>query len=122
VRAVRDRHDGIRRSPWNETECGNHYARSLASWGVLLALSGIDWDGRSRRLRVAPRLPGPFRAPFTTGTGWGRVAIDGDGLSLTVHGGRLDLDRLEVVVDDRAHDLTPPPLAAGETYHDDLRD
>ena len=121
VRAARDRHDGIRRSPWNETECGNHYARSLASWGVLLALSGIDWDGRSRRLRVAPRLPGPFRAPFTTGTGWGRIAIDGDGLRLTVHGGRLDLDRLEVVAAGRAHDLAPPPLAAGETYYDDLR-
>ena len=54
VRAVRDRHDGIRRSPWNETECGNHYARSLASWGVLLALSG-DRLGRP----IAPPARGP---------------------------------------------------------------
>ena len=31
VRAVRARHDGARRNPWNEVECGNHYARSLAT-------------------------------------------------------------------------------------------
>ena len=38
VRAVRARHDGVRRNPWNEVECGNHYARSMASWGLLPAL------------------------------------------------------------------------------------
>jgi non-lysosomal glucosylceramidase len=48
VSAVRRRHDGIRRNPWNETECGHHYARSMASWAVLLALSGVHCDlGRS---------------------------------------------------------------------------
>jgi non-lysosomal glucosylceramidase len=44
VRAVRDRHDGIRRNPWNEVECGNHYARSMASWAVITALSGYKYD------------------------------------------------------------------------------
>jgi uncharacterized protein (DUF608 family) len=38
VRAVRNRYDGERRNPWNEVECGNHYARALASWSLLLAL------------------------------------------------------------------------------------
>ncbi|MFQ5791573.1 MAG: GH116 family glycosyl-hydrolase [Acidobacteriota bacterium] len=42
VRAVRNRYDGERRNPWNEVECGNHYARALASWSVLLALSGFQ--------------------------------------------------------------------------------
>jgi uncharacterized protein (DUF608 family) len=40
VKAVRDRYDGLRRNPWDEVECGHHYARAMSSWGVLLALSG----------------------------------------------------------------------------------
>jgi non-lysosomal glucosylceramidase len=44
VKAVHDRHDGIRRNPWNEIECGNHYARSLSSWALLVAFSGFTFD------------------------------------------------------------------------------
>ncbi len=42
VSAVRRRFDGIRRNPFSETECGQHYARSLASYGVLAALCGLE--------------------------------------------------------------------------------
>lgn len=41
VEAVRARHDGRKRSPWDEAECGHHYARSLASYGVWVALTGF---------------------------------------------------------------------------------
>ena len=44
VKALRERHDGVRRNPWNEVECGYHYARSMASWGLILALSGFSYD------------------------------------------------------------------------------
>jgi uncharacterized protein (DUF608 family) len=37
VKAVRDRHDGLKRNPFSEPECGHNYARSMASWNVLLA-------------------------------------------------------------------------------------
>ena len=40
VHAIRRRHDGKRRSPYNEIECGFHYARSMAAWGLLIALTG----------------------------------------------------------------------------------
>ena len=49
VEAVRDRHDGVRRNPWDEVECGHHYARSMASWALLLALSGFHYDAADRR-------------------------------------------------------------------------
>ena len=42
VAAVRKRYDGIRRNPFSEIECGYHYGRSLASYGVLAALSGFQ--------------------------------------------------------------------------------
>ena len=37
VKAVRDRHDGLKRNPYSEPECGHNYARSMASWNCLLA-------------------------------------------------------------------------------------
>lgn len=35
VTDVRDRYDGSRRNPFDEVECGHHYVRSMASWGLL---------------------------------------------------------------------------------------
>ncbi|ASW53782.1 GH116 family glycosyl-hydrolase [Plantactinospora sp. KBS50] len=93
VRAVRDRHDGVRRNPWNEVECGNHYARSMASWGVLVALTGADYHAPDRRLALRPRVS---RAPFSTGTGWGEFRLTPDGVDIHLYGGRLDLDELTV--------------------------
>jgi hypothetical protein len=76
VKAVRDRHDGQRRNPWNETECGSHYARALSSWSLLTALSGYHYSAPDATLVFDPRLnPHDFRSLFTTGRGWGRVAI-----------------------------------------------
>jgi len=72
VKGVRSRHDGRRRNPWNEFECGSHYARSLASWSVLLALSGVQVDMPRRTIRFAPKLEtDPFRSFWSTGSGWG---------------------------------------------------
>ena len=58
VRAVRNRYDGERRNPWNEVECGNHYARALASWSLLLALSGFRYSGPERAMGFDPRIEG----------------------------------------------------------------
>jgi non-lysosomal glucosylceramidase len=72
VKAVRDRYDGGRRNPWNEVECGAHYARALASWSVLLALSGFRYSAPERRIAFGPRLnSSDFRCFFSAGTGWG---------------------------------------------------
>ena len=117
-RALRARYDGVFRSPWNEIECGNHYARSLASWALLIAASGAQWDAPSRVLSFAPAPGvvaggGPFRSLFTTGTGWGRVEIDGGRLVLRVDGGAVDL--VELRLDDAviARDVR---LAAGSSF------
>lgn len=95
-RAVRSRYDGTHRNPWNEIECGNHYARSLASWALLLGASGAQWDAPTGILSFAPASDGAFRSLFTTGTGWGRVEIDGDCLTLRLDGGTLDVDDLQL--------------------------
>ena len=74
VKAARDRHDGCRRNPWNEVECGHHYVRSMASWGLLAALSGFDCDmtGKAGKVSFAPRInAGNFRTFWSTGKAWG---------------------------------------------------
>jgi non-lysosomal glucosylceramidase len=100
VRAVRERHDGVRRNPWNEVECGNHYARSMASWGVLVALTGAEWDGRSGCLRLAPHAAaldgGTGRLFVSTGTGWGELELRPDGARLRLLWGEVQLSELDV--------------------------
>jgi len=72
VKGARNRHDGTRRNPWNEFECGNHYARALASYGLLLALSGFSIRAADGWLGFAPRMAeADFRCFFSTNTGWG---------------------------------------------------
>ena len=43
-------------NPFNEIECGDHYARALASWGVLLGLAGF----RIPRTEAAPGFPAAY--------------------------------------------------------------
>jgi hypothetical protein len=114
VRAVRDRHDGIRRNPWNEVECGHHYARSLASWGLLVALSGFECDRPAGRISFAPRINAhDFHCFFAAGTAWGiyhrRAAPDGTvAEDVEVLGGSLDGVELQPAA---PHASSEPPGA-----------
>ena len=72
VAAVRERHDGVRRNPWSEFECGDHYARAMSSWSLLLALSGQSYDGRQKRLTIKPELKSrDFKCIYTANDAYG---------------------------------------------------
>ena len=72
VKSVRERHDGYRRNPWNEVECGHHYARSMASWGLLLALSGFKYDMLKGTISFKPKInEDNFISFWSTGKAWG---------------------------------------------------
>lgn len=72
TRAVHDRYHASRRNPWNEVECGDHYARSMASYGVYLAACGFVYHGPDQHIGFAPRLsPENFKCAFTGAEGWG---------------------------------------------------
>jgi hypothetical protein len=72
TRAVHDRYHGSKRNPYNEIECGDHYARGMMSHAVFLAACGYEHHGPKAHLGFAPQLtPENFRAAFTTAGGWG---------------------------------------------------
>lgn len=72
VKAVQERHDGIRRNPFNEAECGHHYCRSLSSWGLLLSLSGFGYDMVKNEISFAPSIQTEhFTSFWSTGRAWG---------------------------------------------------
>ncbi|MDR1537554.1 MAG: hypothetical protein LBU32_06075 [Clostridiales bacterium] len=72
AKAARERFDGFSRNPWNEIECGNHYARSLSSWSLIIALSGYEFDLPGKRISFSPKINSDdFSCFFSTGKAWG---------------------------------------------------
>ena len=72
VKGISGRYDGVRRNPWNQIEWGNHYSRAMASYSVILALSGFRCSAVERKLTFHPRIhPEDFRCFFAAGSGWG---------------------------------------------------
>jgi len=104
VEAIRSRHDGSTRNPWNEPECGDHYARAMASYGLLQAYAQAHFDLSRGRIELAPQVNREHFALFFSVEGaWGTVLLDKESLSITLGGGQLPVR--EIVVDGR-----PVPL------------
>jgi uncharacterized protein (DUF608 family) len=106
TRAIHDRYHASKRNPWNEVECGDHYARSMASYGVFLAACGYEYHGPLGFLAFHPRLsPDDFRTAFTTAEGWGTFSQQRHGPRLSanvaVRWGRLRLRSLGLGIADR---------------------
>ena len=88
---VRSRYDGFKRSPFNEEECGNHYARAMASWASIVALSEFSYSAIDGSFTITSK-PGNYF--WSNGYSWGNavVASDGSGkptVTLAVHFGNL---------------------------------
>lgn len=99
IRAIHDRYAADKRNPYNEIECGDHYARSMASYGVFLAACGFEYHGPKGHIGFAPRVaPDNFKAPFTAAEGWGtfeQTIRDGVlSAKLIVNHGRLALSTI----------------------------
>jgi hypothetical protein len=94
VRNTRSRHDGEKRNPWNEPECGHHYARAMSAWSTLLASSGFRYRGGERAITI--KGPAGHRCFWSTATAWGTFHVTAAGVTLHVDHGTLECRTLTV--------------------------
>ena len=101
ISATRRRYDGERRNPWDEAECGHHYARAMAAWSSIIALSGFRYDAGKLSINPPSKLA-EFRSFWSTGTGWG---------TFTKRAGKTHVEVLSGHLPVGEHDIKE-----GETY------
>ena len=96
-RDTRNRYDGFKRNPFDEAECGHHYARAMASWAAVIALSGFHYSGVKKRMTFAAK-EGQFF--WSNGYSWGQCTIqsevDSFRIELNVKNGALNLETFEL--------------------------
>lgn len=89
VRDIRSRYDGEKRNPYNEAECGHHYGRALASWGLVNSWSGFLYHAPNRSLTLSR----PGKGFWAVHGSWGSYTLtkirNGSTLSLEVISGEL---------------------------------
>jgi uncharacterized protein (DUF608 family) len=95
VKALRTRYDGRVRNPWNEYECGNYYARAMASYALLGALAGFRYSAVQKALWFGPKLDvRPFKVFFSTSTASGMIFLASGSIRVDVLEGELHLEKL----------------------------
>ncbi len=93
ISAIRSRFDGGKRNPFDEPECGQYYARSMTSWGTLLAWTNFHYSAVDKSMSFGKRNGKFF---WSNGYAWGTVEISETDSRLTVLHGSLDLKKLAV--------------------------
>jgi uncharacterized protein (DUF608 family) len=100
---IHKRYHPSKHNPFNEVECGDHYARAMASWGVYTALTGYEYHGPKGHIGFAPKItPDKFTAAFTAAEGWGTFTQKRDEKvqreRLVVNWGRLAVQSLAFAI------------------------
>jgi uncharacterized protein (DUF608 family) len=110
VKGIRDRYTGENRNPFNEIECGNNYARSMASYALLLAYSGFSFDMTKGEIGFSPLREGKYF--WSLDKAWGLFEQTGNQSTLKVLYGTQELRRFRLPkATIRAVSLEGRPLA-----------
>jgi non-lysosomal glucosylceramidase len=88
-RNARLRFDGEKRNPWNEPECGHHYARAMSAWSGVVAAGGFRYHGGEQAVEI--HAPAGHRCFWSTATGWGTFHVTASGAAIRVEHGTLPL-------------------------------
>jgi len=98
VAAIRERYDGEKRNPWNEFECGNNYARSMAAYSLLNTFAGFQFNMVKGEIGFNPIRPkaGKFRCFWSLESGWGEFEMKPGCAEVRLLGGSLRLNALDL--------------------------
>jgi uncharacterized protein (DUF608 family) len=97
VKAIRNRYRGYNRNPWGEIESGMYYARSLAAWSILPALSGYKYDGIAHHLAFNPRINQEnFRTFWSCASAWGNFEMNSTEAEVLVSYGKIVLNSMDI--------------------------
>lgn len=97
ISAVRNRYDGEKRNPWNETECGSNYVRAMSSFSFIPILSGFRFNMAKGEIGFAPRADvEKFRSLWSVGNAWGNVEMKKNSTRITLRDGELLLSKLSL--------------------------
>jgi non-lysosomal glucosylceramidase len=88
IQSIRDRFDGEKRNPFDEPECGHHYARAMASWSAPMAISGFHYSAPEKTMTFSAK-PGTWF--WSNGYAWGTCSVNGNKATLDVLYGNLEL-------------------------------
>jgi uncharacterized protein (DUF608 family) len=110
IKAIRDRHDGLKRNPFSEPECGHHYARSMAAWAPVIALSKFGYSGVDKTMTFTAQ-PGAYF--WSNGYAWGTCKVENESVILEVLHGSLSLAKFRLS-DGREKKLKNPTLNEGD--------
>jgi len=115
IENIRERYDGLKRSPFNEAECGHHYARAMASWAAVLALTGFDYSAVEKSIAFADKSGTHF---WSNGYAWGSCSIKlsrrAAQVELSVMQGELTLSKFTLGDFGRVEFEKPLAIRAGE--------
>jgi uncharacterized protein (DUF608 family) len=93
IKAIRDRFDGEKRNPFDEPECGHHYARAMAAWSAPMAFSKFQYFGPEKAISFTSVSGNYF---WSNGSAWGTCRIEGKTAELIVLRGSLKLNRFTI--------------------------
>jgi hypothetical protein len=101
ARAIHDRYAPEKRNPYNEIECGDHYSRAMAAFGVYLAVCGFEYHGPKGIIGFDPKIsPEDFTSAFITAEGWGTFSQKRESgkqeNTLVLEYGRLNLNQFKI--------------------------
>ena len=96
VRTLRKRYDGTVRNPFNEYECGSWYARAMASYSLLQALTGVRYDAVSKTLVIDSKIGADFRSFISTASGYGTLGLKNGKPFIDVKRGNIVINKIIV--------------------------
>ena len=106
--------------PWNHVECGGHYSRAMSSWCTLLAATGFKPNLPEKTLTIIPGIPGDFRAPWITASGFGTIIRSGKTLQVSCKHGILNFQNLVLNITNPSVKIDKQAISVHSSSKDNL--